>query len=251
MAVSTLGAQLTDWHMGQQQALAARIQNIVMAIFPGLDLSSFAAVDASWPALELGLRAAIEAGYGASSALAVNYYELFRAAEGLSDAFSTVLADPISPDQLGISLKVTGPYVAKHLIAVGDANIEAKLLVSMLGAAGRLTLSGGRESILANGRADKALLGYQRACYGKKPCTFCRMLRSRGPVYHSEQSAEFKGNGERYHDHCHCQAEPVYSTDTEWVPGGREDRDLWNEVTAGVSGKDAIAAFRSALDTGH
>lgn len=250
MAVTALGDQLTEWHVTQQNALAAAILQIILSIFPGFDLSSFAAVDASWPALELALRSAIEAGYGASSALAATYYDLFRTAEGL-EPLGALPADFLPAEQLNVSLKVTGPYLAKSLIANGDALAEAKTLMSLMGSTSRLALSGGRNTILDNGKRDKRLLGYQRVCSSPRPCAWCRMLRSRGPVYLSERSAEFAGNGSKYHDHCHCTPQAVYSTDTNWVSGAKEDRILWNEVTNGLSGKDAINAFRQAVAAGR
>lgn len=35
-------------------------------------------------------------------------------------------------------------------------------------------------------------------------CSFCLMLASQGAVYHSEQSARFAGDGERFHTNCRC-----------------------------------------------
>lgn len=251
MATTALGAALTDWYATQQMAVAGRLRQIVLTLFPALALSSFATVDASWPAVALALQSAIEAGYGVSAALAMNYYDLFRVAEGVPGAYSAVLADVMPAEQLTTSLLVTGPYIAKGLIAAKDVDVAAKTLTSLLGSSTRLGMLGGRNTILENGSRDKRLLGYQRACYSPRPCHFCRMLRSRGPVYLSEQSGTFKHSGEKYHDHCHCIAEPVYSDATEWIKGAREDRALWNEVTNGLSGKDALNAFSRAVAAGR
>lgn len=63
-----------------------------------------------------------------------------------------------------------------------------------------------------------------------KPCGFCAMLASRGPVYRSEATA--RGAGGRYHDHCGCTVEPHYGSFAEWKPTPEEQRfiDAYGEV---------------------
>jgi hypothetical protein len=74
------------------------------------------------------------------------------------------------------------------------------------------------------------------------------MLISRGPVYKTARSATMAADGHRFHDNCHCVAEPVFDGET-W--DGREQfahyQQLWNDSTAGLSTDDARSAFRQAL----
>jgi len=72
------------------------------------------------------------------------------------------------------------------------------------------------------------------------------MLISRGAVYKSATSAEF-ANGDKYHDNCHCVAEPIFTSDQ--AASGRYSLNraygtLWPQVTAGLSGKAALRAWR-------
>jgi hypothetical protein len=251
MASTEIGAQLTELYARQQAAVAAQVTAVVLDLVPALDVSSIAAMERSWPAIERALMATIDNAYVSSSGLALNYYELFRAVEGAAGFPTPILAGALPAAQVATSLKVMGPYTAKALISEGDRDIIAKLLMSLVGSGSRLALAGGRNTLLQSGEADRQLLGFSRQCHSKRPCAFCRMLRSRGPVYRSERSATFAKSGERYHDHCRCQAEPVYGEEAAWVPGAREDRDLWDLSTVGLSGNDALKAFRAALGTGH
>lgn len=50
---------------------------------------------------------------------------------------------------------------------------------------------------------------YARVPTGEETCDFCIMLASRGPVYHSEESA---GAYDHYHPHCDCRIVPFWGT---------------------------------------
>lgn len=247
MAVSGLGAQLTALHSDQQVALRASTIQQIIRLFPALDLSSLEGVDRSWPALEAALQALIAQQHGTSAGLAINYYELFRAAEGVAGASTPVLAEALPAEQVGISLKVTGPYTAKHLIAVGDPQVASKTMSLLAGAASRLVADGGRSTLIRSAERDRRAIGYARVTRGNS-CAFCRMLASRGFAYRSERTAKFAANGQKYHDLCDCQVEIAYSRDSALPPGSAEARELWERTTAGLSGKDAINAFRRAVE---
>lgn len=250
MPSTDYAAELATWHAAQQAALGAAVESVVLEVFPALNLTSWAAVDATWPAVDRAIAAAVNEVFGLSAGLAINYYELARAAEGVTGTFERV-TELLDPGQVSTSLRATGPYVAKGLIASKDPALQAKLLTSLMGSSSRLALSGGRRSLAGTGKADPTRLGWSRVCNSKNPCAFCRMLRSRGPVYESEATATVAKDGERYHDHCKCTAVPEWSKDTEWVDGAQADRDLWNEVTDGYHGNDALNAFRRAVAAGR
>jgi hypothetical protein len=125
----------------------------------------------------------------------------------------------------------------------------------------RVAMNGARSTVWDLAQRDRRVLGYIRVSLTGTPCDWCAMLISRGFVpkssrYRTQESAgptreqlesgEY-GDGDKYHDNCHCYAEPVYS------PGQLEDdkyalnrkyAQLWPQVTRGLSGKAARQAWR-------
>ena len=77
-------------------------------------------------------------------------------------------------------------------------------------------LRAGRETI------QQSAPRWRRVTDGK-PCGFCAMVASRGPVYRSEQKA---GQGRRYHSRCGCTVEPYFGDPADWVPSPEEARFL-------------------------
>ena len=64
------------------------------------------------------------------------------------------------------------------------------------------------------------------------------MLASRGGVY--GEGADFQA-----HDHCSCTAEPAYPGSRMTATADRF-REQWDRTTRGLSGDDALNAFRTA-----
>lgn len=154
------------------------------------------------------------------------------------------------------SLAITGPANIESKKRRGKSPEQAarEAVVEAGGSAARHVLTGGRTQHLEMVRDDAAAIGWMRVTDGQ-PCAFCAMLSSRGPRYKSEASASSvvdpnakRGLGEPYHDNCGCTAEAVYSDTQAWPGRGREFQKVWNEVTKGLSGKDAINAFRRAYE---
>lgn len=113
--------------------------------------------------------------------------------------------------------------------------------------AAREAMNGARGEIFTLSARDKKAVGYIRLSRTGTPCGWCAMLISRGPVYKSKQSAEYK-DGDLYHDNCKCYAEPVFSFEQYEQSGryalNREYAKLWPKVTRGLSGKAALSAWR-------
>ncbi|WP_338601646.1 hypothetical protein [Saccharopolyspora sp. SCSIO 74807] len=109
--------------------------------------------------------------------------------------------------------------------------------------------NGGRRTVIRAVDDNSRLIGWAR--YDPEPptCGFCLMLISRGPVYKTRRTA---GDQQLWHPGCTCKAVPVFSRD-QWE--GRDqylDADrLWREATRGWSGKNAINAFRRAVEDKH
>jgi hypothetical protein len=114
-------------------------------------------------------------------------------------------------------------------------------------AAERIALNGGRSTVWNHMQGDRRVLGYIRLSRTGTPCGWCAMLISRGPVYRSQKSAEF-ADGDKYHDNCHCYAEPVFSREqyasSSAYELNRRYEELWPKVTRGLSGKAAVSAWR-------
>lgn len=114
-------------------------------------------------------------------------------------------------------------------------------------AAERIVMNGARGTVWNYAQRDRRVIGYIRLSRTGTPCGWCAMLISRGPVYKSETSAEYS-DGDKYHDNCHCYAEPVYSR-AQWRNSplyelNRRYQELWPQVTKGLSGKAAVSAWR-------
>ncbi len=117
-------------------------------------------------------------------------------------------------------------------------------------AAERLVLNGARSTSWNHMTLDRRAIGYVRVSRTGTPCGWCAMLISRGPVYKSDKSAEFKstfGEGDLYHDNCHCYSVAVYSDaqyDSPEFDLNRKYASEWPKVTRGLSGKAAVSAWR-------
>ncbi|MDX3525083.1 hypothetical protein P1P75_01085 [Streptomyces sp. ID05-39B] len=114
-------------------------------------------------------------------------------------------------------------------------------------AAERVAMNGGRSTVWNHTQRDRRALGYIRLSRTGTPCGWCAMLISRGPVYRSSASAEY-ADGDKYHDNCHCYAEPVFSREqyssSSTYELNRRYEELWPKVTRGLSGKAAVSAWR-------
>lgn len=174
------------------------------------------------------------------------------------------------------SLIVTGPVHARQRLVEAEQHADEGRLddagylqeldalmrdagATAATAADREVLRGGRELLHDATAADPKAVGWARVTDGD-PCAWCAMLASRGAVYRSREAATTRRirEGElppvsytdlaRYHDQCHCTVLPVY-TRTDWLPEqGRAFRELWDEATRDHTGRDAINAYRRAIE---
>ncbi|MEU9795057.1 hypothetical protein AB0E27_31480 [Streptomyces sparsogenes] len=114
-------------------------------------------------------------------------------------------------------------------------------------AAERVAMNGGRSTVWNHMQRDRRAIGYIRLSRTGTPCGWCAMLISRGPVYRSANSAEY-ADGDKYHDNCHCYAEPVFSREqyksSSAYELNRRYEELWPKVTRGLVGKQAVSAWR-------
>ena len=178
-----------------------------------------------------------------------------------SDRHDMYLAD-FEPEFLHVALEEVKQEFKKE-VTRDTAATQAAAIV------GREVMNGGRKTLIQAVPNDpiggnKGVL-WARVQGGGESCAFCWMLISRGPVYHSAESAGFIGIGmDEWHPNCDCQVVPVFDKNGEWP--GKDDwiaaEELWKQATKGLSGKgkkkngeeyDSYAqyrAFRKALADG-
>lgn len=116
----------------------------------------------------------------------------------------------------------------------------------------------------------KGVRGWARVATGRETCPWCLMLCSRGAVYTSAKAAgsrlsdtdavQVSGSGFLshqehtfgWHDGCDCKIVPVFDLE-DWDGKERADAayEMWREVTKDLSGKEALAAFRKAAESGE
>lgn len=236
MAITVEGARLTAAHRRGQLAVRARTLRDLLVLWPLFRPSDFATFEAFAAAAAL----LVTARHRESAGLGAAYFSAFRRVEIGSPAEPRV----VGPPPTGIivdKLRATGllGVLNARRAGLGVEAARSNGLVRVSGAAAKMVLDGGRQSIVASLDRDGRALGWQRVT-GPSPCAFCAMIASRGTVFKGERDAEFQA-----HDHDSCTAEPVYPGSRP-LPRNMEFRRQWDESTAGLSGVDAANAFRRA-----
>lgn len=178
--------------------------------------------------------------YGAASAtLAARYYRQARIDAGLG-AISVNPADPASFE--GVQSMVEWALSSLHDVEPDVAAFERRIELGI----GKLVQDVGRATILDTVHQDRKARGWARipepAESHSGTCAFCAMLSARGATYKTERSADFKA-----HDGCNCHPEPVFNA-YEPTAQIREWQALWSQSTKGMSGRNARAAFRQAIE---
>ena len=125
--------------------------------------------------------------------------------------------------------------VTQAVVARAAEEAFAATIGALASRAQREVLSAGREKV------QRSAPLWRRVTDGK-PCGFCAMVASRGPVYGSAKSA---GDGNRYHDHCGCTVEPFHGDPREWEPTPDEQRFIDAYYQSYEPGMDTAALSRA------
>ena len=248
MAATAAAARLTEAHRLAQARLGALTVSQVLATWPLLDPAAIDATVDRWLTATIPI---VSAQNRASAALAGDYMRAFRLLE-LGDARLTPSLEVMGERQIAGNLLAVGPAALRAGAGRGEAigTLTSTTGNKVARDAMRLALNGGRDTTLATVDSDPASLGWARATSGK-PCAFCAMLASRGPVYKSEATAGFHAHGS-----CSCTAEPVYSRDAQWPPGAREFRRQYDAAVRSArsdgtlrrgTSNDLLNAFRRSF----
>lgn len=151
-----------------------------------------------------GAASNIDQGRIEAADLAAEYLREHRAQAGIRSEPVVDLITDIEPQRVQVSMLVTTLVAVKKSTEAGKTPVQAMLdaFVQSSGAATRLILDAGRDTVRMSSIADPRVAGWKRVGVGR--CDFCRMLLGRGAVY-TEATAYFQS-----HDHCTCSAEPEY-----------------------------------------
>ena len=208
-------------HYLSQTGLAVALGLAVRRAWGSLNYTQ---AEASLPTFTEQLAALVNRLSLVSSALAAREYERRRVAAGIRSGFTVPLAPPPNAEQVDRSLSWAtrqlrnGDLVDLH----GDTLTKQidTVRVTVTGVTEKLVLDSGRTTIVDAVQADRHARAWAREA---RPdcCYFCAMLAGRGAVYKSEFSAgkssgegtgpQARAHGESYHDHCRCQAIPVFN----------------------------------------
>jgi len=266
MATVVEAAALTEAHRAEQATRAAFVAAAGLKLWNRtVKPEQLERTVAVWMKLMLAL---IQREHDKSYSLTKAYYPAFRRLE-LPNGPKFVIPAPgkIDVEQVTTSLRVTGPIaLQKKLVEVKHLEMSPELEKAFVddamesaaktsaASAVRHSLAGGRDLMRDVAGSDKAALGWARVTQDN-PCYFCAMLASRGFVYGADafedSDALFTGGGRaKVHDGCQCTMEPTFKRGSKMPGRGEDFEQLWAEVTAkyGVGGKQAIKAFRAAIE---
>lgn len=200
-------ATLVEDHRQEIADIVAVAQADLVETFPSLPLDDAPAAKRATVSLLTELLHT----YGPMAAGAgADWYSEARFEAGTRGAFTPRLNVPILAPQIETNVG----WALSPLYGEADADAA---LSRLSGVTQRLTANADRATILTNTRRDPAGVRWYRGT-SAKCCAFCAMVASRGAVYRSEQSAEFKA-----HNSCHCFPVVLFPGDTHELPSYYKD----------------------------
>lgn len=241
--------RLTSAHRTAQVQRAGTVAALVMAYYATkVDPQDRVQVE-RWLALMLPR---ILSASEASARLAATYATNLRLMElPGSPRMSYDIAPGSVAEQIRTSLAVVGPQSYLNKVAEIDRldlsptsraamMREAKATSAKRAAAATLrhVQSGGRATLLDTVRRDSTVVAWVRVTRAK-PCFFCAVLASRGPVFESDSfdisDSLFEGPGDvKVHDQCQCSLKPVRDRRNDPLVADTEKfTDMWARWGAG------------------
>lgn len=179
---------LLDEHRAEVADIVAVAQADLAEAWPDLPLDD---ADGTRRLLA-GMVTEMVADYGAMAAGAgADWYMESRAEAGVRGRLVPTLSVPLNAAQIDANVG----WAVSPLYGSTDA---ATALSRAAGVVQRLTANADRATILTNARRDPAGVRWYRGA-SASCCSFCALVASRGAVYRSESSADFKA-----HNNCRC-----------------------------------------------
>jgi hypothetical protein len=181
----------------------------------------------------------VRAGRRASAGAASRYYVDFRRLEGVPGLAVVTIPEPPPASVFEGALRGAALSGISTARAAGRSPEEGAQtgFVKAAGSAQGLVLGGGRDTIMGAMSSDPEARGWQRVTDGS-PCAFCAMIAGRGIISKDEGAAAFEAHG-----HCGCSAEPAFEGSRP-LPANERFSAEWQEVTQGLSGGEALNAYR-------
>lgn len=252
---------LTELHR-RQRSISARVMRVVLAIL--LPFLLIPLTSQVWGDIVRSIFQVVNNARTESAMLAREYYDTQREKHVDSDDRFDIDLPPYEYDWFYEAMNPVRKAFQSNQTTTGQA-IEAGFR------AVKEVENGGRRTIRNAVDNDGFALGWARVATGRETCGFCLMLVSRGPVYQSAESAglntddttaldildendteAFNELMTRFHPNCDCKVVPVFDRN-DWQ--GRDDyleaQETWKRVTKGLSGRDALNAFRRAIEDNH
>jgi hypothetical protein len=189
----------------------------------------------SWRKLEPLISGIVDTHHQMSAADAAQYHELSRAVSGFYGP--VVPGITLSDDYRSHVINVMGVGQFFHFLGIGvdSAAASEKALDALKGAAVRLVMNGGRDTIRVATSFDGNSIGWERILESDhKACNYCAMLTGSEGIQ--------KGYASRFHAHdsCYCLARSVFNGQQSANAGIQAE---WKSVTTGKQGKAATAAW--------
>lgn len=239
MARTPEAALLTERHRLLQLALSAAVVRDLLRLWATVDPTDLSGTIA--PFVRAGT-VVVRAGRRASSAAASRYYVDFRQLEGVPGQVVVTLPAPPPAEVVEGGIRGAGLAGIVRARAAGKDPEEAAAngFVNVAGQATSLVLGGGRATLMGALRGDPEATGWQRVT-DSNPCAFCRMIAGRGIVFKGGDGAAFQAHG-----HCGCTAEPAFEG-SRVRPDNERFAAEWRDATRGLSGDEALAAYRRSI----
>lgn len=241
----------TRAYYAAQAALGAEIASSIRDF---LDVLDPADIRGTFPDLRTIAAALGSRGSSAAIALAADYYTDLREALDAPGSFNVPIVDaPLMADlERSVDL-LTGDLMASLDSVVDDiylGELATQLAAEAEGAAQTAAADFGIEQLFAAMDGDREAKGWARVVK-IGACSFCRMLATRGPVYATKASANFRAhtvvNGRG--GVCQCTVEPLIGNAYEAPAQVRADTALWDQINAeGFRGAAARNEFRRRIE---
>lgn len=241
MAQTPEAALLTERHRRLQLMLSAAALRDLFRLWATVDPLNLSTIV---PFTQAG-SVVVRAGRKASAAASSRYYVDFRRLDGVKGMAVVTLPELPPAEVVEGALRGAGLAGVKRARARGATPEQAHQngFVKMAGSAAQLVASGGRETLLGAIKGDPAAQGWQRVTDGRA-CAFCRMIASRGLQSKDEANVSFEAHG-----HCGCTAEPFFEG-SSIRPDNQRFAAEWQDATNGLSGSEALNAYRRSLAEG-
>lgn len=244
-----MATQAAERHQVGQEALGSLVPAAVLRAWPLLD---FHDIKGTLPDFITALTAIVRRFGGMSAVAALDHYASQRLAAGVPGSPS--LRMPPDPAASVVEQAVRGAVAPLYGPVTADA--EKAALEAVDAEVEKLVLDYGRQAITDAVKSDRQARAWARVP-NADACAFCLMLATRGAVYASAEAAgrrdattkwaDAKGYINSFHPNCRCTVEPVFGV-YEKTARVRAAEDLWKSSTKGLYGKDALKAFRRAVE---